>query len=441
MIIVIVLCANCASTPSYPKTESILVDKLNLMFKSPTLFEHIEISENGIRLYEDLAAKQLGQAEFAIFPDEYDAFKTLAARLSTDSLLALYLQKGTERWPTDVRMQALRSDSSNTLRVDRSLPLSGLKIALDPGHISGDMATAMIEGKYVRIRPTAATGMKEIGFFEPNLTLATAHLIRKQLLELGAEVLMTRLSSGVNTRGISFETWKREYIQTDLQRAYDLGFIDSSQVAYLQREPTDKELFANLYNRLDLWDRAQKINAFQPDLTLIIHYNVDSDSWRLRDEEGYFPASDKNANYNMAFVPGSFMAGELAKPEDRLALLRMILTDNVAQSITLSEAIVSQMTQKLGVPPVAQDAPLRYLEIASLPTKARGVFARNLTLTRLIKGPLCYGESLCQDGLEEALRLNQQDIVVAGIRAPSRVRAVADAYVAGVMEYLEQNRP
>ena len=437
-ILSLTLILGCTSSPKAPEASDEIASELNLLLKSPTLLGQIAMDDQGIRLYASPEDKKNGKAEIAIFPQEYATFRRLAAALPPDSLLAIYLAKGTDKWPEAFLLEQTTTPSTSPNLPDNSLPLSGMRIALDPGHTAGDMTTALIEGKYVRIRPSAETGREEIAFFEPNLTLATAHLIQKQLLALGAEVLMTRQTPGVNTRGISFETWKQNYIEADLQRAHSLGLMDSSQVAYLQKEPTEKELFANLYNRLDLWDRAEKINAFSPDLTLIIHYNVGFDNWRQRDAEGYYPAGDEN--YNMAFVPGSFMAGELAKPADRMAFLRQLLTDDIAQSIALSKAVVSHMTQKLGVPPVPQDAPLRYLTIASLPTEAQGVFARNLTLTRLIKGTMCYGESLCQDEKNEALRLNQKDTIVAGVRVSSRVREVADAYVVGVVEYVEKMR-
>ena len=57
-----------------------------------------------------------------------------------------------------------------------------------------------------------------------------------------------------------------------------------------------------------------------------------------------------------------------------------------------------------------------------------GIFCRNLCLTRLVKGPICYGETLIQNNLQEALELSQHQTMIEGIPCPKRVIDVAEAY-------------
>jgi N-acetylmuramoyl-L-alanine amidase len=291
-----------------------------------------------------------------------------------------------------------------------------------------------VEGKFVRMRASAQTRMQEIAFNEANLTLATALALQEKLIAQGAEVLLTRSAPGMSAMGIGYSEWRETQFSSSIQYAIEIGLIDSAEAKYFRTKATEKEIFINLFNRLDLLARAKMINTFHPDLTMILHYNVDSKNWEQRDAEGYMYSGSEN--YCMAFVPGSFMFGELEKPVDRLAFLRLLITDDLAASTNLSGKVVEQFEKKLHVPPVKQSQQLTYLQNACIPIGGPGVFARNLTLTRLVYGPLCYGESLCQDHIIEAQALNKKDAEVAGIPASSRVIEVADAYYEGVMRYL-----
>ena len=79
-----------------------------------------------------------------------------------------------------------------------------------------------------------------------------------------------------------------------------------------------------------------------------------------------------------------------------------------------------------------------YLRNACILTESPGVYARNLTLTNLVQGPLCYGESLCQDNVVETLILNKKDIEVHGVPTSSRVQDVAKAYIQATIQFAEE---
>jgi hypothetical protein len=167
---------------------------------------------------------------------------------------------------------------------------------------------------------------------------------------------------------------------------------------------------------------------------LIIHYNVGESN--NSDNEGFRKAIPEN--YCMAFIPGSFMKGELKEPEDRVAFAAKLLTDELVTSQALCKYVVEAHERILGVPVMEWDERLLYLKNASLRTEAKGVFARNLQLTRLIHGTLCFGESLYQDNIEEARLLNAKDFVLPGMTTPlpDRIRAVADAYYEGLLAWV-----
>ena len=118
-------------------------------------------------------------------------------------------------------------------------------------------------------------------------------------------------------------------------------------------------------------------------------------------------------------------------------LLRLLISDDYAASVRLSSAFIEASQRYTGVPPVSQTSGLSYLRVASRYVGEEGVYARNLSLTRNISGPVCYGESLCQDARWEALRLHQKDLKVGSLMVSSRVAEVAQAYLEAVKSYVE----
>ncbi|MEM7660155.1 MAG: hypothetical protein AAF399_28860, partial [Bacteroidota bacterium] len=80
--------------------------------------------------------------------------------------------------------------------------------------------------------------------------------------------------------------------------------------------------------------------------------------------------------------------------------------------------------------------PLVYLHQYSIMADT-GVYARNLSLTRMVHGPLIYGESLCQESFAEAKRLNKRDLEIEpGFYSASRLQDVATAFVSAVYEFV-----
>ncbi len=414
--------ANGFAQPFSRPTDSLLLadERLSALFSW---------QNDTLLLFASAEQRKYGQPEFVLFPSEQAIWKHWLSTLPLDSLVARYVSKGANPMasiPPVLSAKEVPSDSSR--------PLAGWRIALDPGHMAGDLEFAQgVEGKAIVMAPSTQTNGQRIGFYESELTLATAMIIRDSLENLGAEVLLTRESPGVAAHGLDFATWKQVAFPDTLRQAVAQGKMKSAQMMWWTSRASDAMIFRTYFNRSDLKARADMIRAFQPDVTLMIHYNVDLPNWAVTQQgRAYLPGK---ANYSMAFVPGAFLFGELDEVEDRVMLLRMLLTDDLEQSIQLSAAFVRQSERLTGVAPVAIDADLAYLTVSSLPAGEPGVFARNLTLTRLISGPVCYGESLCQDARSEVFRLNQRDLKIEGRWVSSRVQEVASAYVAAVREF------
>lgn len=427
----------CFFSGKGPMTENNNAIQTAFLIKDSTISDHFQMTDKGIFLYKNAEDKRARIPEVVIYPEEYERFASLIYTLPADSMLSLYQAKGIRRWPDSMlRVSPSQSDTAFAPGKDSLYPLKGFRIALDPGHVAGDFETALTEGKYIYMKPSPATHMQPVQFFEAGITLPTAWVIREKLEALGATVLMTRTQPGRGALGLTFEEWKNYRWDSLMQAEEAAGTLTAEEIRQWKTKKQDKDIMTRFFTPEDLRERARIINAFHPHLTLIIHYNVDSPNWEKRDAEGNF--SPTGQNYCMAFVPGAFMAGELARPEDRLAFLRMLLTRDVAQSIELSKAFIHHSTRITGVPVVSQEYPLRYLHNASVYTGFPGVYARNLSLTRMINGPVCYGESLCQDNISESRTFNTRDTDIGGVTVSGRVKLVASAYVNAAKDYLEK---
>ncbi|MDW8296668.1 MAG: hypothetical protein RMJ97_07255, partial [Raineya sp.] len=170
------------------------------------------------------------------------------------------------------------------------------------------------------------------------------------------------------------------------------------------------------------------INTFEPDITLIIHYNVDENNspWKKTTSQ----------NFAMAFVAGAFEANDLQKPEEIENFVRLLCSSEIEESIELSEKILQAHEKIAGVPIVPLQNDQKFLQKYCLPTDKKGVYARNLMLCREVKGILCYGESLLQDSEQEIRKLNEKTFKVGDLLTSPRVLEIANAYWHGICHFL-----
>lgn len=293
----------------------------------------------------------------------------------------------------------------------QDLPLKGKKIAIDPGHTAGNMEQAFIEKKYLKFALDSiniSKGLKDsIEIIEPQSTLATALLLKKELELQGAEVLLTRTKPGYSSFDKTFKKW---YVEAYAKR---------------KRKPKERWAFVNDFNTKDIENRARIVNRYKPDATIIIHYNVDekNEPW----------TSPTTKNYNMVFV---------APSEEKLDSLRaqlnpLAVKSNYAQSVCLASELLKSFDKILQVP-TASEEDACYLQDKCKRTVSPGVFERNLALNRLIKGVVVYGETLYQDNINECQLLNEKTLEIDGVKYSPRVKQVADAYFEGIMNYYKK---
>jgi hypothetical protein len=460
LLALLTLAIACKHIPTAQELQASARAKTYLV-KDSTLANQFLVSARGVELFDADTARKDRAPEAVIYWDEVELFRKLIYALPTDSLLHLYSSKGDRHWEA-AHFEGLPAPPTPFIyNPQAAKPLQGLKVALDPGHVGGLMDYAQfLEEKFVRILPDEANGYtEEIGFCEGNLALGTALVLAERLRGLGAEVILTREVEGLNAFGLTFDQWLGREVQRQekwlaehgqqVNRAapdawrlrcagacYVRDFnIPEKDADFWRNKATLAQIHRIAFLKAEFVERAKKINAFRPHLTFIIHYNVGANNETA--QNGYRKALPDN--YCMTFIPGSFMGGEMREPGDRLAFAAKLLTDDIPRSERLCAAVLRAHVERLHVPIMVWDERLTYLQNASLRTAEKGVFARNLQLTRLINGTLCFGESLLQDNLTEARQLNARDFTPVGMTTPvpNRIREVADAYYDGLIAWLQ----
>jgi N-acetylmuramoyl-L-alanine amidase len=333
------------------------------------------------------------------------------SKMQCDSLLRLY---------TSHKTSSPRSSDK---------PLHGIKIAIDPGHFGVDLNEAASEQKFLYF----AVNNKKFPFdsvklFESALSFNTALLVKAMLEEQGAEIMMSRDQQNFTSFNCTYSMWNaihKTRVLDSLVRSGKLSHAKRTRLLQLKK----RDFFWDFFRDFDLQNRASKINAFHPDITLIIHFNVDEKNapWKSFTEK----------DFTMTFIGGVFMPEQLTKTEMRNNFLRLLLTDQLNLSGELAGKTVEQFHKNLGIP-IAQQKDAKYLMESCLQSDHRGVFSRNLLLCRQINSVLVYGEALYQDNAREAAELMKRDIVFKGIPTGERLLQVARAYADAATSFLKE---
>jgi N-acetylmuramoyl-L-alanine amidase len=233
----------------------------------------------------------------------------------------------------------------------RAKPLAGIKIALDPGHMGGSPWDER-GGKYL-------LNSQAQKLSEGTMALQLALLLERQFTKLGAEVFIDR----------------RDLLPVTAHEYQDFDGIHNSA----------------FFQRLDLDARAEKLWAFHPDLTLILHFDSHID-----DNPPNPDLAKKLCNETKAYIPGEFTADDFNDEVDRTLFEVIWRNPRVWQdSLELSREITHQIHQQMGIPLAsASDGHASLIE--------PGVLARNLRLQRRMAGFVSsYLESLCYEDLQE----------------------------------------
>lgn len=370
-----------------------------------------------------------GKPEFTVYTDEFETLARLLENQKAEDFLTIY------QWKKNTHLNRSQLDSLLTgkpvvaMPVYKQVALKGKKIAIDPGHFAGNMQTAHIEQKFIEFMPSAANALKDtIRFNEGSLTFQTAEILRQLLLEQGATVMLTRPKQNYTSFQVSYDDWLAKRKKTVLDSLLKAGAMDAKRHARLSALNKEK-LFWEFFRDFELAERARQINRFDPDATIIIHYNVDEKN------TDWLNPVDKN--FTMAFIGGGMTGDNFSKTLNKVHFLRLLLTQQLQGSELLSALTVKQFSSTMGIP-AAKQTDADYLRDNCLKTPSEGVFCRNLALCRTVNSVLVYGECLYQDNLEECKRLNVCDYTFHGQEVPKRIYEAALCYFNAINEYFSK---
>jgi len=371
-----------------------------------------------------------GKDEITIYKDEIPVISKLLEAEKLDKLEKFFLKKQNQPLSKREKDSILISiDEIYSFNKKNHLPLSGIRIAIDPGHFANDLETAKIEQRLLYFTHNENNQKKDtIKLIEGQLTFLTAIILADKLSEQGAEILLTRNKANHTAFGMSFNEWFNKRKNVVLDSLFSIHQI--SKEKYQKLKTCNKQQFFNLFFReYELLQRAKIINNFNPHLTIIIHYNVDEKNspWKKASP----------TNYSMCFISGAFDAKDLEKMTNKIHFLRLLLTNQIENSEKISSFTIQNFENRLNVN-AAKKEDASYLQTVCIPTSMNGVYCRNLLLTKYIVSPLVYGESMCQDNYKECIALSKINYQYKNWKIPYRIYEVADAYFQSTMKYFQE---
>ena len=395
----------------------------NYLDKEKALSGYYSIDKDGIKMYASEKDKAKNKTEFILQWKDLQDYKNNFRQCNISAPYEIY-KKG--KYDMSIPCLVIGGDLVDYMYVPERKKLEGYKIAIDAGHIANDFETGDLEKKFIKIKNDSIRGQSDsLEIAEGMLTYATAKLLKEKLEAEGAQTFSTRVN-GFNAFGISFDDWLDKYYANAVDSLFKEGKFNLKQKEWLLGpKALKRDKFREVFKDLELAKRAEITNKYNPNFTIIIHYNVDETNI------GWNKPTSKN--FNMTFVGGAFMKNDLSSEEKRFEFFRLLITDDLEKSIQLSASVVQHFESTLNVK-TAKINDAKYLYKGCLPTSQNGVYCRNLQLPRFIHSPLVYGETLYQDNINESKLLSLETDKTKN----KRVQQVADAYFQGILDYTQK---
>lgn len=369
-------------------------------------------------------------SQYSSFDDRtkiFSVFQDGQSKNILDYSVSLGLQTGAAIQPYRQRL----------LDAARNKSLKGLKIAIDPGHMGTDYWDK-ITGKMARDKKGRKVS-------EGVINTQVALLLAKEFEAQGAEVILTRATLG-SVSQLPYEKFDlrpyalyqlRESVNEDwFQQTLANNAPGAAMYAAFEKNPKFKEIFSErMRNKYfvvmeDLNARIAIIDRFQPDITVIIHF----DTYDPPGQDGGI--NPKPYNATKVYVPGAFTSQEVSSREDHAYMGYHLLTPGVWEdSVKMATSIVNSLSQRLGIPldkGGGSDSTKRV---------APGVYTRNLVMTRKVRsGILTFAECMFYNDAREFEALLRPDFTmdIGGKKFPysSRLVEVAEGLRNGVIKFV-----
>ncbi len=304
-------------------------------------------------------------------------------------------------------------------------PLSGLRVALDPGHLGGKWAK--MEERWFQVDDTKPVT-------EGDLTLRVARLLAPRLRKLGAKVSFVRDSAQPITpkRPSDFKELARKILIKNGVPQPRPDVLDPNDPEKEQTIRWQSEIL--FYRYSEIRRRAALVNMkLHPDLVLCLHFNA----------EGWGDPKDPiliDKNHLHLLVNGSYLQEELEFDDERFEMIRRLLSRTFDEESPVADAIASSMAKATGLPPYEYPTTQTTTKVGS----TGYVYARNLLATRLYRCPVVYCEPYVMNSIDAFARIQAGDYEgtrdINGIERKSIFREYADSVTDGLVDYYRNVR-
>ena len=340
----------------------------------------------------------------------------------------ILMERDAQAWFTlrFAKEEKRQEPANRNWRTAKSLPrqkragvLSGLKIALDPGHIGGEWAK--MEERWFKMgdRPPVEEG---------EMTLRVAKMLAAKLRALGARVSFVRQKNEPVTpfRPDDFKGAAREVLKAGGSENPREDFDGPDDPLKEKTVRWQSEIL--FYRNSEIRQRARLVNArLQPDLVLCLHFNAEA--WGDERNPTFI---DKNHLHLL--VNGSYLESELAFDDERFEMLRRLLSRAFDEELKIAETVAATMAKEMQLPPYQYTTD----NVTKVGTSGY-VYARNLVATRLYQCPVVYFEPYVMNNSEVFTRVQAGDYdgtrPINGVERPSIYREYVDSVVKGLVEY------
>jgi len=304
-------------------------------------------------------------------------------------------------------------------------PLSGLRLALDPGHLGGKWAK--MEERWFQVDSSKPVQ-------EGDLVLNVARLLAPRLRQLGAKVFFVRNSNEPVTakRPDDFRELARKILIKNGVPHPRPDVLDPNDPEKEQTIRWQSEIL--FYRYSEIRRRAVLVNTkLHPDLVLCLHFNA----------EGWGDPNNPtliDANHLHLLVNGSYLQDELEFDDERFEMTRRLLSRAYDEELPLADTIAAAMARETKLPPYEYPTTNSTTRVGS----SGYVYARNLLATRLYRCPVVYCEPYVMNSRDAFARIQAGDYEgvrnVNGIERKSIFREYADSVVDGLVEYYSKAR-
>jgi hypothetical protein len=304
-------------------------------------------------------------------------------------------------------------------------PLSGLRIALDPGHLGGKWAK--MEERWFQVGDSPPVK-------EGDLTLRVARLLAPRLRKLGAKVSFVRNSNEPVTlkRPDDFKELARKILIKNGVPHPRPDVLDPNDPEKGQTIRWQSDIL--FYRYSEIRRRAALVNfKLHPDLALCLHFNAE-------------PWGDPNnptlvdINHLHLLVNGSYLQDELQLDDERFEMVRRLLSRAYDEELPLADTMAGTMARQTGLP--SYEYPTT--NITTKVGTTGYVYTRNLLATRIYRCPVVYCEPYVMNSKDVFARIQAGDYEgtsnVNGIERKSIFREYAESVVDGLVEYYSKAR-